>query len=42
MGNQAIEHVREHFLITSLLGKYLILMRHYNGIDKNTPYFKIG
>ncbi|MEE4287652.1 MAG: glycosyltransferase [Mariniphaga sp.] len=41
IGVQAIEHVRENFLVTSLLEKYLLLMRYYSGIDKNTPYFTI-
>jgi trehalose synthase len=39
IGVQAIEHVRENFLVTSLLEKYLLLMRYYLGIDKHTPYF---
>ncbi len=39
MGIHAIEHVRENFLITTLVKKYLILMRFMLGID--FPYFKI-
>ena len=42
IGEQAVEHVRENFLLPSLLEKYLHLMRYYAGIDGNTPYFKIG
>lgn len=42
IGKQAMEHVREHFLLPSLLEKYLLLMRHYAGIDQNQPFFKIG
>ncbi|MFW6277190.1 MAG: glycosyltransferase [Prolixibacteraceae bacterium] len=41
IGKQAMEHVRENFLLPSLLEKYLLLMRHYTGIDSNQPYFKI-
>jgi trehalose synthase len=39
MGMQAIEHVRKNFLITTLVEKYLLLMRYYLGLNK--PYFKI-
>lgn len=39
MGIHAIEHVRDNFLITTLVKKYLILMRFMLGID--FPYFKI-
>lgn len=42
IGKNAIEHVRENFLLPSLLEKYLMLMRYYIGIDKNAPYFKIS
>lgn len=42
IGEQAVEHVREHFLLPSLLEKYLVLMRYYLGIDQNQPWFKIG
>ncbi len=42
IGQQAIEHVRENFLLPSLLEKYLVLMRYYMGIDKNIPFFKMG
>ncbi len=38
-GNNAIEIVREKFLITTLVKKYIILMRFMLGID--FPYFKI-
>ncbi len=38
-GMQAIEHVRENFLITSLVEKYIRLMRFLLGTDY--PYFKI-
>lgn len=41
IGKQGMEHVRENFLLPSLLEKYLILMRHYLGIDKNQPFFRI-
>ncbi len=41
IGKQGTEHVRQNFLLPSLLEKYLLLMRHYLGIDKNQPYFKI-
>ncbi len=41
IGEQAIEHVRENFLLPALLEKYLLLMRYYMGIDKNPPWFKI-
>ncbi len=40
MGYHAIEHVRENFLITSLVKRYFILMRFLLGID--FPYFKIN
>ncbi len=39
LGYNAIEHVRENFLITTLIKKYLILMRFVLGID--FPYFTI-
>lgn len=39
MGIQAVEHVRNHFLITGLVEKYIKLMRFQLGIDY--PYFKI-
>ena len=39
LGYNAIEYVRENFLITTLVKKYLILMRFLLGID--FPYFKI-
>lgn len=42
IGKQGMEHVRENFLLPSLLEKYLTLMRHYLGIDKNQPIFKIN
>ncbi len=41
IGKQAMEHVRENFLLPSLLEKYLLLMRHYSGIDSNQPFFRI-
>ncbi len=41
IGKQAMEHVRENFLLPSLLEKYLLLMRYYTGIDSNPPSFKI-
>ncbi|MBN2481486.1 MAG: glycosyltransferase [Bacteroidales bacterium] len=39
LGYNAIEYIRENFLITTLVKKYLILMRFLLGID--FPYFKI-
>ena len=39
LGYHAIEHVRENFLITRLVRRYLILMRYLLGID--FPYFRI-
>jgi trehalose synthase len=39
MGYHAVEHVRNHFLITSLIKRYCILMRFLLGID--FPYFTI-
>ena len=39
LGLQAMEHVRENFLITSLVEKYIKLMRFLLGTDY--PYFKI-
>ena len=39
LGYNAIEYVRENFLITTLIKKYLILMRFLLGID--FPYFRI-
>lgn len=41
IGEQGVEHVRQHFLLPTLLEKYLLLMRYYLGIDKNKPYFQI-
>lgn len=38
-GMQAVEHVRENFLITTLVEKYIRLMRFLLGTDY--PYFKI-
>lgn len=42
IGRQAIEHVRENFLLPSLLENYLLLMRHYTGVDSKQPEFRIG
>jgi len=39
LGYNGIEYVRENFLITTLIKKYLILMRFLLGID--FPYFRI-
>jgi trehalose synthase len=39
MGIAAVEHVRENFLITTLIEKYMLLMRFELGID--FPYFRI-
>jgi trehalose synthase len=39
LGYNAIEYVRENFLITTLIKKYFILMRFLLGID--FPYFRI-
>ncbi|MBN1416882.1 MAG: glycosyltransferase [Bacteroidales bacterium] len=39
LGYNAVEYVRENFLITTLVKKYLILMRFLLGIDY--PYFTI-
>jgi hypothetical protein len=39
LGTQAVEHVRDNFLITGLIDKYMKLMRFQLGIDY--PYFKI-
>ncbi len=39
LGYNAIEYVRENFLITTLIKKYIILMRFLLGIDY--PYFRI-
>lgn len=39
MGIAAVEHVRENFLITTLIEKYMLLMRFKLGID--FPYFRI-
>jgi len=39
MGIEAVEHVRNNFLITGLVEKYIKLMRFQLGIDY--PYFKI-
>jgi trehalose synthase len=39
LGYHAVEHVRENFLITRLVRRYLILMRFMLGIDY--PYFRI-
>lgn len=39
LGYHAVEHVRENFLITRLIRRYLILMRFMLGID--FPYFRI-
>jgi trehalose synthase len=39
LGYNAVEYVRENFLITTLVKKYLVLMRFLLGID--FPYFKI-
>jgi hypothetical protein len=39
IGYHAVEHVRNNFLITSLIKRYCILMRFLLGID--FPYFTI-
>jgi trehalose synthase len=39
LGYNAVEHIRDNFLITTLVKKYLILMRFILGID--FPYFTI-
>jgi trehalose synthase len=39
LGYNAVEYVRENFLITTMIKKYIILMRFLLGID--FPYFRI-
>jgi trehalose synthase len=38
--HKAVEHVREHFLLPSLIGRYLSLMRFYSGVDREIPDFR--
>ncbi|MCK5305834.1 MAG: glycosyltransferase [Candidatus Omnitrophica bacterium] len=41
-GRQAHEHVRNNFLLPSLVEKYLILMRYYLEIDNKIPPFRLN
>ncbi|MCF8304765.1 MAG: glycosyltransferase, partial [Bacteroidales bacterium] len=42
MAEKAVEHVRNNFLVPTLVKKYLHLMRYLLKIDKEPPIFKIG
>ncbi|MBN1872471.1 MAG: glycosyltransferase [Candidatus Omnitrophica bacterium] len=42
LGKNAIEYVREHFLLPQMLYKELILMRYYLEIDNKIPPFRIN
>jgi trehalose synthase len=42
LGKNAIEYVREHFLLPQMLHKELILMRYYLEIDNKIPPFRIN
>ncbi|MCF8304719.1 MAG: glycosyltransferase [Bacteroidales bacterium] len=42
MAEKAVEHVRNNFLVPTLVKKYLHLMRYLLEIDKEPPIFKIG
>lgn len=42
MGENAHEHVRNNFLLPSLVEKYLILMRYYLEIDNKIPEFRMN
>ncbi len=39
LGRQGQEHVRRNFLLPELVKRYLILMRHYSGLDADLPPF---
>ncbi len=41
MSKNAVEHIRQNFLLPNLVKKYLVLMNHLLGIEKKTPYFRI-
>ncbi len=42
LGNNGKEHVRENFLLPSLVRKYILLMRYYLEIDNKFPEFRIN
>ncbi|MDZ7741755.1 MAG: glycosyltransferase [Bacteroidota bacterium] len=41
MSKNAVEHIRQNFLLPNLIKKYLVLMNHMLGIETKTPYFRI-
>lgn len=42
MSKNAVEHIRNNFLLPVLVKKYLVLMQHLLGVDERTPYFRIS
>ncbi len=42
LGTNALEHVRTHFLLPSLVKRYLLLMRYYLEVDNKYPPFRIN
>lgn len=41
LGRQAREHVRENFLLTEVMRRYLILLRFYTGQSRELPDFRL-
>ncbi|MCF8227556.1 MAG: glycosyltransferase [Bacteroidales bacterium] len=41
MSKNAVEHIRQNFLLPNLVQKYLVLMNHLLGFEKKIPYFRI-
>lgn len=42
LGEAGREHVRRNFLLPELVRRYLVLMRHYDGIDDGRPGFRLN
>ena len=42
LGRQGREHVRQNFLLPEIVRRYLVLLRHYKGLDFQSPPFRIN
>ena len=42
LAKNAVEHVRQHFLLPQMIYKELILMRYYLEIDNKIPPFRMN
>ncbi len=41
LGRQGREHVRDNFLLTEVMRRYLILLRFYTGVSRDMPEFRL-